>query len=184
MSTERSRGQMLAATTAFVSLFAIVGLALYGLPFFYDFMVKEFGWTRAQVTSGNAYSKLVIGPLFGFFGRLVRRSLRLAQADDRRHPASPACARSARRDDVAADVLHVLPVQRARLRAGRGRCPNQVLLSRGSTRDAGRAMGFAYLGHRRRRRPGAADRARARSAPRWHAALQLLGVLMIASRSP
>ena len=67
MSTGRSRGQTLAAVTAFVSLFAIVGLALYGLPFFYDFMVKEFGWTRAQVTSGNAYSKLVIGPLFGFF---------------------------------------------------------------------------------------------------------------------
>jgi MFS family permease len=44
-----------------------VGFALYGLPFFYDFMVKEYGWTRAQVTSGNAYSKLVIGPLFGFF---------------------------------------------------------------------------------------------------------------------
>ena len=67
MSAERSRGQTLAAVTAFVSLFAIVGLALYGLPFFYDFMVKEFGWTRAQVTSGNAYSKLIVGPLFGFF---------------------------------------------------------------------------------------------------------------------
>jgi MFS family permease len=67
MSGRRSSGQALAATTAFVSLFAIVGLALYGLPFFYDFMVKDFGWTRAQVTSGNAYSKLVVGPLFGFF---------------------------------------------------------------------------------------------------------------------
>ena len=29
MSAERSRGQTLAAVTAFVSLFAIVGLALY-----------------------------------------------------------------------------------------------------------------------------------------------------------
>ena len=54
-----------------MSLFAVVGLALYGLPFFYDFMVKDFGWTRAQVTSGNAYSKLVIGPLFGFLAGWV-----------------------------------------------------------------------------------------------------------------
>src|SRR3989442_959476 len=29
-------------------------------------MVREFGWSRAQVTSGNAISKLVVGPLFGF----------------------------------------------------------------------------------------------------------------------
>ena len=56
-----------------MSLFAIVGLALYGLPFFYDFMVRDFGWTRAQVTSGNALSKLVVGPAVRLRGRLVRR---------------------------------------------------------------------------------------------------------------
>ena len=38
------------AVTSFVVLFSIVGLALYGLPFYYDFMVREFGWSRAQVT--------------------------------------------------------------------------------------------------------------------------------------
>src|SRR5437762_11049216 len=54
------------AATSFLALFAIVGIALYGLPFFYDFMVRDFGWSRAQVTSGNALSKLVVGPLFGF----------------------------------------------------------------------------------------------------------------------
>src|ERR671910_1763067 len=54
------------AITSFVVLFSIVGIALYGLPFFYDFMVREFGWSRAQVTSGNAISKLLVGPLFGF----------------------------------------------------------------------------------------------------------------------
>ena len=41
MSADRSRGQTLAGVTTFVSLFAIVGLALYGLPFFYDFMVRD-----------------------------------------------------------------------------------------------------------------------------------------------
>src|SRR3954470_22374080 len=54
------------AVTSFAVLFAIVGLALYGLPFYYDFMVRDFGWSRAQVTSGNAISKLLVGPLFGF----------------------------------------------------------------------------------------------------------------------
>src|SRR5438046_10038442 len=37
-------------------------------------MVREFGWSRAQVTSGNALSKLLVGPLFGFLaGWLVDR---------------------------------------------------------------------------------------------------------------
>ena len=61
-----SRPQNHVAATAFLSLFSIVGFALYGLPFFYDFFVRDLGWTRQQVTSGNAYSKLLIGPLFGF----------------------------------------------------------------------------------------------------------------------
>ena len=67
-------GQRYVAITAFVALFAIVGLALYGLPLYYDFMVREFGWTRAQVASGNAFSKLIVGPVFGFLaGWMVDR---------------------------------------------------------------------------------------------------------------
>src|ERR1700758_5189121 len=70
----RERGGTQALATAFVALFSIVGLALWGLPFFYDFMVRQFGWTRAQVTSGNALSKLVVGPAFGFIaGWMVDR---------------------------------------------------------------------------------------------------------------
>jgi len=52
--------------TAFAALFSVVGLALYGLPLYYDFMVRELGWSRTMVTSGNAISKLFVGPLFGF----------------------------------------------------------------------------------------------------------------------
>src|SRR6185295_10811190 len=67
-------GQIQVAFTSFFALFAIVGLALYGLPFYYDRMVNEFGWSRAEVTSGNAISKLIVGPLFGFFaGWIVDR---------------------------------------------------------------------------------------------------------------
>src|SRR5687768_13888840 len=68
-STRRDQG--LALLTAFLALFSIVGFALYGLPFFYDFFVKELGWTRREVTSGNALSKLVIGPAFGFLAGLA-----------------------------------------------------------------------------------------------------------------
>jgi MFS family permease len=63
-STKRERLGVVAS--AFVVLFCIVGLALWGLPFYYDLMVQQFGWTRAQVTSGNALSKLIVGPIFGF----------------------------------------------------------------------------------------------------------------------
>jgi len=52
--------------TAFLSLFALVGFAFYGLPFFFDFITKEYGWSRTVVTSGNAVGKLLVGPLFGF----------------------------------------------------------------------------------------------------------------------
>ena len=55
-----------ATATAFAALFSVVGLSLYGLPLYYDFMVRELGWSRTMVTSGNAISKLVVGPLFGF----------------------------------------------------------------------------------------------------------------------
>ena len=68
------RGALQVLVTAFIALFCIVGLSLWGLPFFYDFMVRQFGWTRAQVTSGNAISKLIVGPAFGFFaGWMVDR---------------------------------------------------------------------------------------------------------------
>src|SRR5258706_15068295 len=69
VSVRRAQAQV--AAMSFLGLLAIVGLALYGLPFYYDFMVRDFGWSRAQVTSGNALSKLLVGPLFGFMAGWV-----------------------------------------------------------------------------------------------------------------
>ena len=66
VDTRASGQQIQVAATAFFALFSVVGLALYGLPLYYDFMVREFGWSRTMVTSGNALSRLVVGPLFGF----------------------------------------------------------------------------------------------------------------------
>jgi len=133
------------AATSFFALFAIVGLALYGLPFFYDFMVRDFGWSRAQVTSGNAISKLIVGPLFGFFaGWLV----------DRFGPRRLMVV------GILMAGIALVGLGMIRTLAGfylfylfnalgnvcGGPLPNQVLLSRWFTAARGRAMGFAYLG--------------------------------------
>jgi hypothetical protein len=64
-------GQGLALVTAFLALFAIVGFALYGLPFFYNFFVTDLGWTRQAVTSGNAYSKIAAALLFGLVAGVI-----------------------------------------------------------------------------------------------------------------
>src|SRR5690606_6933938 len=52
--------------TAFLALFAVVGFGVYGFPFFFDFIMEERGWSRTQITSGNAVGKLIVEPLFGF----------------------------------------------------------------------------------------------------------------------
>src|SRR5437764_388096 len=128
-----------------MALFAIVGLALYGLPFFYDFMVRDFGWSRAQVTSGNAISKLIVGPLFGFFaGWMVDRF-----GPRRLMVAGILMAGIAL---VGLGAIHTLAgfyffyLFNALGNVCGGPLPNQVLLSRWFTAARGRAMGFAYLG--------------------------------------
>ncbi len=139
------RKQVQVATTSFLSLFAIVGLALYGLPFFYDFMVRDFGWSRAQVTSGNALSKLVVGPLFGFgAGWIVDRfgPKRLMIAGILM--AGIALVGLGSIHSLAGFYLFYL-FNAVGYVCG-GPLPNQVLLSRWFTAARGRAMGFAYLG--------------------------------------
>ena len=145
MTASARAAQAQVAATSFFALFAIVGLALYGLPFFYDFMVRDFGWSRAQVTSGNAISKLIVGPLFGFFaGWLV----------DRFGPRRLMVV------GILMAGIALVGLGMIRTLAGfylfylfnalgnvcGGPLPNQVLLSRWFTAARGRAMGFAYLG--------------------------------------
>jgi MFS family permease len=143
--TTGERAQAQVATTSFLALFAIVGIALYGLPFFYDFMVRDFGWSRAQVTSGNAISKLLVGPLFGFVaGWMVDRF-----GPRRLMVAGILMAGTAL---VGLGLIGTLAgfyffyVFNALGYVCGGPLPNQVLLSRWFTAARGRAMGFAYLG--------------------------------------
>ncbi len=175
--------QVRVAATSFLALFAIVGIALYGLPFFYDFMVREFGWSRAQVTSGNAISKLLVGPLFGFLaGWLVDRF-----GPRRLMVAGILMAGAAL---VGLGAIHSLAgfyvfyLFNALGNFCGGPLPNQVLLSRWFTAARGRAMGFAYLGIGI---GGAIVPFLALWLTQevgWHGALQALGVLIVLAALP
>lgn len=139
------RGQIQVALTSFFALFSIVGLALYGLPFYYDFMVKDFGWSRAQVTSGNALSKLVVGPLFGFLAgwvvdRFGPRRLMLAGI------VLAGGALIGLGNMNALWMFYLFYLFNALGYVCAGPLPNQVLLTRWFDKSRGKAMGFAYLG--------------------------------------
>ena len=134
-----------AAATSFLALFSIVGLALYGLPLYYDHMVREFGWSRTQVTSGNALSKLVVGPLFGFVAgwivdRFGPRRLMLAGI------VMAGCALAGLGSMSALWMFYAFYLLNALGYVCGGPLPNQVLLSRWFSEGRGKAMGFAYLG--------------------------------------
>ncbi|MBP7570661.1 MAG: MFS transporter [Acidobacteria bacterium] len=134
-----------AAATSFLALFSVVGLALYGLPLYYDHMVREFGWSRTMVTSGNAISKLIVGPLFGFLaGWLIDRfgPRRFMLGGILMAGAAVAGLGSM----TAAWMFYAFYVLNALGNVCAGPLPNQVLLSRWFREGRGKAMGFAYLG--------------------------------------
>lgn len=163
------------AATSFVVLFWIVGVSLWGLPFFYDFMVQQFGWTRAQVTSGNALSRLVVGPIFGFLiGWVVdrfgpRRVMMLGIL-----MAAAALVGLGWASSIG--MFYFFYFCNALGYVCGGPLPNQVLLTRWFDRSRGKAMGFAYLGIGI---GGAAVPWISHALVRhfgWQAALQILGV--------
>jgi len=138
-------GALQVAATTFVVLFCIVGLALWGLPFYYDFMVQQFGWTRAQVTSGNALSKLVVGPVFGFIAGWII---------DRFGPRRVMMAGILMAGGALVGLglvstlgmFYLFYFFNALGYVCGGPLPNQVLVSRWFDKSRGKAMGFAYLG--------------------------------------
>src|SRR5215831_6313360 len=145
MSQSRATTQVFIAATSFTVLFSIVGLALYGLPFYYDYMVSDFGWSRTQVTSGNALSKLLVGPFFGFFAgwivdRFGPRRLMLAGVLMAGVALIGLASMSSLWMFYAFYLINALGYLCG------GPLPNQILLSQWFDRSRGKAMGFAYLG--------------------------------------
>ncbi len=131
--------------TAFTVLFAVVGFALWGLPYYYDFMVQQFGWTRGQVTSGNALSKLVIGPVFGFLaGWLVDKfgPRRLMMAGI----LMAGIALVGLGSISTLGMFYFFYLINALGYVCGGPLPNQILLTRWFDKSRGKAMGIAYLG--------------------------------------
>jgi len=144
--TAIGRGQAYqAAGSAFVVLFWIVGVSLWGLPFFYDFMIQDLGWTRARVTSGNALSRLIVGPIFGFLAGLVidrfgPRKVMMAGI------LMGAFALAGLGLVSSLGLFYFFYLFNALGYVCGGPLPNQVLLTRWFDRSRGKAMGFAYLG--------------------------------------
>jgi sugar phosphate permease len=182
-STSARGQQLFAVATAFLSLFAIVGVALYGLPRFYPFFVQELGWSRQQVTSGNAYSKIAVAIAFGFIaGRIV----------DRFGPRRLMLGGITMAGAALVGLSYVTTLAGFYLFYAfnalgyvcGGPLPNQVLLSRWFDKGRGKAMGVAYLGIGV---GGALVPLLAYALTQslgWRGALRWLGVLMIVVSLP
>ena len=182
-SARQRSGQIQVAVTSFFALFAIVGLALYGLPFYYDFMVREFGWSRTQVTSGNALSKLVVGPLFGFLAgwfvdKFGPRRLMLAGI------MMGGVALIGLGSMSALWMFYLFYLFNALGYVCAGPLPNQVLLTRWFDKARGRAMGFAYLGIGLGGALVPLLSVWLVQKYGWHNALRILGVLIIVLALP
>src|SRR5215467_14414362 len=183
MSQARGTNQIFIAATSFTVLFSIVGLALYGLPFYYDYMVSDFGWSRTQVTSGNALSKLVVGPVFGFFAgwivdRFGPRRLMLAGILMAGLALIGLGSMSALWMFYAFYLINTLGYVCG------GPLPNQILLSQWFDRSRGKAMGFAYLGIGLGGAAVPLISYRLTQAFGWRSALEALGVLIIVLSLP
>jgi MFS family permease len=140
-----SKRQLIVIVATFLALLAIVGFALYGLPFFYDFYIKEFGWSRTVVTSGNALGKNLIAPLFGFIAgwiidRYGPRRMMMAGA----LMTGMALIGLSQMNSLGLFYLSYIFVALGYVFGGP--LPCQVLISRWFTKNRGKAMGIAYLG--------------------------------------
>jgi MFS family permease len=169
--------------TAFLSLFALVGFAFYGLPFFFDFMTKEYGWSRTVVTSGNAVGKLLVGPLFGFIaGWLIDR-----YGPKKLMMAGVLMMGTALIGLSFADSLglfYLFYVFNALGYVCGGPLPCQVLISRWFDKNRGKAMGIAYLGIGAGGAIVPLIAAGLEKHYGWHNSLAALGVLVVVIAFP
>jgi MFS family permease len=115
------------------------------LPFFFDFMAKEYGWSRTFITSGNALGKLLVAPLFGFIaGWLIDKygPKRLMMTG----VLFMGAALIGLSQTHSKGFFYMFYIFNALGYLCGGPLPCQVLISRWFDRNRGKAMGIAYLG--------------------------------------
>jgi sugar phosphate permease len=177
-----SSGQVKVTAAGFLSLFSLVGIMFYGLPFFYDFWVQDFGWTRATVTSGNAFGKIIIGSFAFFAGWVI----------DRFGPRRVMLAGIMMGGVALIGLSRVTSLWQyyffylfnALGYMCGGPLPNQVLISRWFTSARGKAMGIAYLGIGIGGMLVPQIAKKLTLAYNWHDSMMLLGILMIVIAFP
>ena len=177
------KGQLQIVATGFLSLFSLIGIMFYGLPFFYDFWATDFGWTRATITSGNAIGKIIVGPLFGFVAgwiidRFGPRRLMLSGI------VLGGIALIGLSWMTSLWQFYLFYLFNALGYMCGGPLPNQVLIARWFDKARGKAMGIAYIGI------GVGGMlvpqiARGLTANYgWRDALMILGILMVVIAFP
>jgi MFS family permease len=168
---------------AFFTLLVIVGFVLYGLPFFYDFYIEEFGWSRTVVTSGNALGKLLVAPLFGFLaGWLIDK-----YGPRRLMMAGLLMTTAALIGFSLMKSLGLFYISYVLVALGYvfgGPLPSQVLISRWFTKNRGKAMGIAYLGIGTGFALVPQIAAGLERNFGWHIALSILGILVLVIGMP
>lgn len=181
-NSKLSSGQLKVGGTGFFSLFAIVGISFYGLPFFFDFWAEDFGWSRTTITSGNAIGKMVIA-LFAFVSGWIidrygpRRMMLVGIV-----LGGIALVGLGNMTSLWQFYFFYFISSLAYMTAGP--LPNQVLISRWFDTNRGKAMGFAYIGI------GVGGMFVPQIARLfnvnfgWHTSLMLLGLLMVVVAFP
>jgi MFS family permease len=177
-----SKGQISVGATGFFSLFSLIGIMFYGLPFFYDFWVKDFGWSRVMVTSGNAFGRVSVACLGFLVGWLIDRfgPRRLILAGIL-FSGTALMALSAM---TSIWQFYLFSLLAALGYVCGGPLPNQVLTAQWFKKSRGKAMGIAYLG------VGVGGMLVPQLAKwlnlqlGWHQSLMILGILMIVVAFP